>query len=416
MQQVLRAPSGGSPGAAAMPMKSLAAAVLLMLTQPGYSSPPWPELASTPPMGWNGWLPTTRGLIPGYENNETMYYAAADILVESGLRDAGYDTILVTCAGWQRDPVTHKLMENKVVWPRGYRAFIDYLHSKRLKIGAYGDTGEFNCCHMCVDGHCWQEPGQLGYEELDVQTWADWGVDHIVIDNCDNANTTAESVFEYRKIRDALVKVGKPMIYGIWNVGSGKPWAWASDVGHYWRTGPDLGTRWGTAGQKHPAVAGGNDRSQSLMLNYDLEQAIPSLDSIAGPGSFAFLDNLAVGLPADVPHKGDTGLTIEETRTHFSIWSIMASPLILNHNIFPGEGAVDPEITKIITNKEVCVSTACCAPNRWQCRLMRQGDLGVQDCDQPGHTGQDRGSHRRLANLAHLAAPHTDARRCVAER
>ena len=93
---------------------------------------------------------------------ETMYYAAADILVESGLRDAGYDTILVTCAGWQRDPVTHKLMENKVVWPRGYKAFIDYLHSKQLKIGAYGDTGEFNCCRMCVDGNCWQEPGQLG--------------------------------------------------------------------------------------------------------------------------------------------------------------------------------------------------------------------------------------------------------------
>lgn len=130
------------------------------------------------------------------------------------------------------------------------------------------------------------------------------------------------------------------------------------------------------------------------MLNYDLQQAIPSLDSISGPGSFAFLDNLAVGLPANVPHAGDTGLTIEETRTHFSvrivplvlshaaaqlghrtselycqlalfcgathtarfllqIWCIMASPLILNHNIFPGPKAVDPAVTEIITNKEV---------------------------------------------------------------
>ena len=90
----------------------------------------------------------------------------------------------------------------------------------------------------------------------------------------------------------------------------------------------------------------------SLMLNYDLQQAIPSLDSISGPDSFAFLDNLAVGLPKNIPHVGDSGLNMDETRTHFSIWSIMSSPLILNHNIFP-EGAVDPEVTRIITNKEV---------------------------------------------------------------
>ena len=205
--------------------------VLAGCALPVRGSPPWPELAASPPMGWNGWLPTTRGLIPGYSNNETMYYAAADRLVSSGLRDAGYDTILVTCAGWQRDNVTGKLMENPIVWPRGYKAFIDYLHKLKLKIGAYGDTGEFNCCRMCVDGYCWKEPGQLGHEELDVQTWADWGVDHIVIDNCFNPNSTAQSVFEYRKIRDALVKVGKPMVYGIWDVGSGKPWAWAPDTG-----------------------------------------------------------------------------------------------------------------------------------------------------------------------------------------
>ena len=326
---------------------SLGALLAVCMAAFSSASPPWPELAATPPMGWNGWLPTTMGLIPGYQNNETMYYAAADILVSSGLRDAGYDTILVTCAGWQRDPKTGKLMENPVVWPRGYKAFIDYLHERKLKIGAYGDTGEFNCCRMCVEGKCWSEPGQLGNEELDVQTWADWGVDHIVIDNCDNANTTAESIFEYERIRDALVKVGKPMIYGIWDVGSGKSWAWAPNVGHYWRTGPDLGTRWGGTG------TGGNDRSMSIMLNYDLEKAIPDLSSLSGPGSFAFLDNLAVGLPANVPHHGDTGLTIDETRAHFSLWCIMASPLILNHNIFPGPKAVDPEVTKIILNKEV---------------------------------------------------------------
>ena len=284
--------------------------VLLSVTQEALGAPPWPELAATPPMAWNGWLPATRNLLPGYSNNETMYYAAADRLVGSGLRDAGYDTIFITCAGWERDNVTHKLRENAVLWPRGYKAFVEYAHARKLKVAAYGDTGEFNCCRTCVEGRCWKEPGQLGHEELDVQTWADLGVDHIAIDNCDSPNTTAQSVFEYRRIRDALVKVGKPMIYGVWDVGSGKSWAWAPDVGHYWRTGPDLGTRWGTL------ESGGNDRTMSIMLNYDLQQAIPSLDSISGPGSFALLDNLAVGLPRDVPHPGDPGLTIDEARTH----------------------------------------------------------------------------------------------------
>lgn len=77
----------------------------------------WPELQKTPSMMWNGWLPTTRGLIPGFQNNESLYYAAADRLVTSGLRDAGYDTIAATCMGWQRNPKTKKLYANPVTWP-----------------------------------------------------------------------------------------------------------------------------------------------------------------------------------------------------------------------------------------------------------------------------------------------------------
>ena len=106
----------------------------------------WPELMKTPFMMWNGWLPSTRGLIPGQANNETLYYAAADRLVASGLRDAGYDTIAVTCNGWQRDPVTGRLRANPKTWPNGYKALIDYLHARKLKICAYSDTGG-ECSH-----------------------------------------------------------------------------------------------------------------------------------------------------------------------------------------------------------------------------------------------------------------------------
>ena len=116
----------------------------------------WPELMKTPFMMWNGWLPTTKGLIPGMANNESLYYAAADRLVSSGLRDAGYDTIAVTCNGWRRNAHTGNLEVDPVTWPRGYKAFIDYLHARELKICAYSDTGPTNCCG---------ELGILGHEE-----------------------------------------------------------------------------------------------------------------------------------------------------------------------------------------------------------------------------------------------------------
>ena len=79
-------------------------------------------------------------------NNESLYYAAADRLVSSGLRDAGYDTIAVTCNGWRRNAQTGNLEVDPVTWPRGYKAFIDYLHDRKLKICAYSDTGATNCC------------------------------------------------------------------------------------------------------------------------------------------------------------------------------------------------------------------------------------------------------------------------------
>ena len=135
----------------------------------------WPELQKTPTMMWNGWLPMTRGLIPGMKNNETLYYAAVDRLVSSGLRDAGYDTIAATCMGWERDPVTKKLRANPKTWPRGFKNWVSYAHEKKIKICAYSDTGVLNCCGGAATSNGKPEPGMFGYEELDIATFAEWG-------------------------------------------------------------------------------------------------------------------------------------------------------------------------------------------------------------------------------------------------
>ena len=95
------------------------------------------------------------------------------------------------------------------------------------------------------------------------------------------------------------------------------------------------------------------------MYMYDLAQTIPSLSSISGPGSFVHLDNLAIGLPRNVPHKGDSGLSLVEARSHFGIWCMMTSPLILNFNIFPG--GVDPQIFEIVSHVEaIAINQASC--------------------------------------------------------
>ena len=144
----------------------------------------WPELQKTPTMMWNGWLPTTRGLIPGMKNNETLYYAAVDRLVSSGLRDAGYDTIAATCMGWERDPVTKKLRANPKTWPRGFKNWVSYAHEKKIKICAYSDTGVLNCCGGAATSNGKPEPGMFGYEELDIATFAEWGASPLCLYAC----------------------------------------------------------------------------------------------------------------------------------------------------------------------------------------------------------------------------------------
>jgi alpha-galactosidase len=236
-------------------------------------------------LGYNGWLAATMSHQAGAAN-QTIYYKIADKLVESGLAAAGYDTILVVCNGFHRDPVTAKLQVNPDTWPDGFKALVDYAHAKTppLKVGAYTDTGAINCC-PAIDypGHR-NGPGSFGHEELDVQQFADWGVDHVAVDNCGNPDGGDQSIFEYAAFHDALVKVNKPMVYGIWAVGLGKPWAWANKLGHYWRTANDLGNRWG---QDTDAQAGG----AGVMYNYGIQQAIPSIAEISGPGESIYFHN-----------------------------------------------------------------------------------------------------------------------------
>ena len=93
-----------------------------------------------------------------------------------GMAEAGYKTVNVVCSGWTgRDPTTHVLQQNMTLWPEGIAGLAKYLHSKDLQLGCYTSPGTTNCCG---------EPGSLGFEDIDMETFAQWGCDHVMVDWC----------------------------------------------------------------------------------------------------------------------------------------------------------------------------------------------------------------------------------------
>ncbi|NUO46307.1 MAG: alpha-galactosidase [Streptomyces sp.] len=265
-------------------------------------------LALTPPMGFNNWNSTHCRA----EFNEAMVKSIADIFVDKGLKDVGYQYVnLDDCWALPDRDANGKLVPDPARFPNGIKAVADYVHSKGLKFGIYTSAGTKTCNSAGF-------PGALGHEYSDAQQFADWGVDYLKYDNCNNQGVDAKS--RYTTMRDALRATGRPIVYSICEWGENKPWEWASDVGHLWRTTGDISDNWGS------------------MLSI-LRQNLP-LAAHAGPGHWNDPDMLEVG---------NGGMTDTEYRSHFSLWSIMAAPLLIGSDLRNASDAT----YEILGNKEV---------------------------------------------------------------
>ncbi|MEV6792923.1 NPCBM/NEW2 domain-containing protein [Streptomyces sp. NPDC051320] len=299
----------------------IGAAVTALLCVGGLASPaaadvgdssPTPQLgnglALTPPMGFNNWNST--GCSSDF--NETMVKGIADLFVDKGLKTAGYQYVnLDDCWALSQRDANGKLVPDPVRFPHGIKAVADYVHAKGLKLGIYTSAGTKTCNSKGF-------PGALGHEYSDAQQFADWGVDYLKYDNCNNQGVDAKQ--RYTTMRDALKATGRPIVYSICEWGSNKPWEWAGDVGNLWRTTGDISDNW------------------SSMLSI-LKQNLP-LAAAAGPGHWNDPDMLEVG---------NGGMTDTEYRTHFSMWSIMASPLLIGSDLRKASAAT----YDIVTNDEV---------------------------------------------------------------
>jgi alpha-galactosidase len=253
-------------------------------------------LARTPPMGWNSWNKFQCNV------SEALVEQMADAIVGSGLRDAGYVYVNVDdCWQGARDGQGF-IQPDATRFPSGMKALASYLHGRGLKFGIYSDAGTMTCA---------KRPGSHGFEGKDAQRYASWDVDYVKYDWCNTDGIKPEQA--YASMRDALARAGRPIVLSICEWGQSQPWTWAAPVGHLWRTTGDIGICWE---KKSCGV-----KWQTGITNIlDLQVG---LDAYAGPGHWNDPDMLQVG----------NGLTDVEDRTHFSMWAILAAPLLAGNDV-----------------------------------------------------------------------------------
>ncbi len=304
------------------------------------SNPPSKNLALTPPMGWNSWNKFACNV------NEDMIRSMADAMVKSGMKDAGYQYVNIDdCWQVSRD-ANGNIVPDPERFPHGMKALGDYIHSLGLKFGVYSDAGSKTCAGR---------PGGLGHEYQDAIQYAAWGVDYLKYDWCNT--TTQDAKASYANMRAALDAAGRPIVLSICEWGKAKPWLWGEEAGgNLWRTTDDIKDRWGGP-EKWPD---GSCCSNGVMSILD-QQA--GLQSYAGPGHWNDPDMLEVG---------NGGMTDTEYRSHFSLWAILAAPLIAGNDLRD----MRPEIREILTNKEV-IAVDQDPLGREGARVARSGDAEV---------------------------------------
>lgn len=275
--------------------------------------------APTPPMGWNSWNAFHAAI------DEGKIRSMADFIVSSGMKNLGYEYVVVD-AGWKANfrDAQGRLAADPVKFPSGIRSLADYVHNKGLKFGIYTDAGTKDC----VSGG----PGSKDYEEIDALTFAQWGVDYVKEDWCHSEGLNARDA--YRKMNRALKATHRTIILSICEWGDNQPWLWAPAVGNLWRTTGDGKDCW-DCGARTAAKKGGYPRGWTRILDAQV-----SLAKYAGPGHWNDPDLLLVGLP---------GLSVEEARAQFSLWAILAAPLMVSCDLT----GVRPAIIDILKNKEV---------------------------------------------------------------
>jgi alpha-galactosidase len=238
------------------------------------------------------------------------------------MRDAGYLYVHID-GGWEGQRDANGLLHPLPSFP-DMKALGDYIHSKGLKFGLYSGPGPVTCAGA---------EASYGHEEQDAQVFASWGVDYLKYDLCsyrlimqiesggDVTKSEAMMRAAYEKMHQAILKTGRPMVFSLCQYGLGEVWQWGPQVGgNMWRTSNDI-----------------DDTYERMMSIADRQSG---LSRFAGPGRWNDPDFLEVG---------NSGMSFEEQKAHFSLWALMASPLMAGNDLT----RMSEETKNILLNRDV---------------------------------------------------------------
>jgi alpha-galactosidase len=291
------------------------------------AAPPQVGVAQTPPMGWNSWN------FFAHKVTDQDIRNAADQLVSTGMKDAGYIYVNIDDT-WEGDRDANGVLHANSKFP-DMKALADYVHSKGLKLGIYSSPGPQTCARFAAS---------LDHEVQDAQLYASWGIDYLKYDLCtfrtavmtaqapnDKAAQMRLMIAAYDKMNKALKATGRPIVYSFCQYGWDAVWEWGPSVGaNAWRTTGDIQPNW-----------------QSI---YSILNQQAGLAKYAGPGHWNDPDMLEVGNgQSSGPNSPIRYLTSAENRTHFSMWAMLAAPLLAGNDL-PN---MTPEVRAILTNRDV---------------------------------------------------------------
>jgi alpha-galactosidase len=264
-------------------------------------------------MGWNSWN-TFGGAI-----NEQVVRQTAQAFISQGLKDAGYEYVVIDDLWEANERQDGRLTWDAEKFPTGIPALAEYIHSLGLKFGIYS----------CAGSHtCGGKPASFGYEEVDAHTFAAWGVDYLKYDFC-YAPAGVDGPKLYQRMGQALRATGRPIVFSLCEWGSHKPWEWGASVGgHLWRTTGDINDSWRSI----------------LDIGFDRQAG---LEAYAGPGHWNDPDMLVVGMYGE-GNVAQGGCNDAEYRTHFSLWCLLASPLMIGCDV----RNMNPATRQILLNQE----------------------------------------------------------------
>jgi len=271
-------------------------------------------------MGWNSWNHFACDV------SSRLVRETTDAMVASGMKDAGYRYVVIDDCWQVARGADGRIVADPERFPEGMQALADYVHERGLLFGLYTDAGRQTC-----QGR----PGSYGYEAVDARTYAEWGVDYVKVDWCHSEGLDARE--RYALFREAFRDSGRDMVLSICEWGNNEPWLWGPETGNLWRTTGDIFDRW-------ESVLTILDRTAQYWAS-------------AGPGHWNDPDMLEVG---------NGGMSDDEYRAHFSLWAVLAAPLMAGN-----------DLRGLLADDEAARSTRGILTNR-EVIAVNQDSLGVQ--------------------------------------